>query len=1131
MKKAKDTFVLSASDLVGHLNCRHLTALDIAVANGDLGKPRVWNDPQLDALRERGFAHEKSYFDHLKAQGLEIIKIDGVDITDQAVAQTIKAMHAGKAVIAQAAFSSKGWCGRVDILRRVEIKSKLGAWSYEVIDTKLSRETKGATILQLSLYSDLLEQVQGHTPEYMYVVAPWSNYQPRQFRVHDYAAYYRHVKTSLERMVSSTVPLDTYPDPKEYCNVCRWEPDCDARRRKDDHLSLVAGISKLQTTELKQNKTNTASLLAEMPIPLNWKPERGSEQSYIRVREQARVQVTARSEKKSIFEVLPIKPGFGFNCLPEPSEGDIFLDYEGDTYVGEYGLEYLLGYEYKDKGDRFKYVCSWALNRSDEKLVLESFVDFAMARLAEHPLMHIYHYGSYDPSALKRLMGRYATREEEVDQMLRAGLFVDLQTITRHCIRASVESYSLKKLEQFYGYKRLTDLRTANVAIASVQSCLELNEISAITDESKTVVESYNHDDCASARGLRDWLEKLRNDFIKRGETISRPEGVSGEASENVTDWLKKIQELVGKLTQDIPANIEQRSREQQARWVLANILDWHRREQKAVWWEFFRLSDLSSDELLDEKAAISGLTYVGDAGGTFKAPIHRYKFPTQETELRGGESLHTVGGIRFGSVESISVDDRTVDIKKRSDSKDIHPDAVFAHDVVNSKELANSLVRLGEYVAQNGLSGQGQYRAARALLLRESPLIGGQAIRNSGEKTVDAAVRVALSMAGGIFPIQGPPGAGKTFTGAKMICELVRNGKKIGITANSHKVIRLLLNEVIKLAEAGKINLQCVQKPSEPEANINRLSFVKKNEELLAAISSGCHVAGATAWFWSRPDAMEAVDVLFVDEAAQVSLANVLSVAQAGKSVVLLGDPQQLDQPIQGSHPEGTDISALNYILEGEQTISPEKGLFLEETWRLHPRICEFTSEIFYDGKLNSKKGLDIQVIKSSGRLKGFGLRYIPVAHHGNGNSSPEEAKVISDVVKEILESKSTWVDHDGTERPVLLEDVLIITPYNAQKFEIQHHLPGANVGTVDKFQGQQAPIAIYSMATSSHSDAPRGMEFLYSLNRLNVATSRAKCLTILVSSPDVFEAECKTPGQMKLANAFCRYLEMTQS
>jgi AAA domain len=347
--------------------------------------------------------------------------------------------------------------------------------------------------------------------------------------------------------------------------------------------------------------------------------------------------------------------------------------------------------------------------------------------------------------------------------------------------------------------------------------------------------------------------------------------------------------------------------------------------------------------------------------------------------------------------------------------------------------------------------------------------------------------------------------------------------------TANSHKVvIRNLLDEVLKAAGEMKIEVNCVQKPSEIEADQPRLRFAQTNADLLGAIGNGANVAGGTAWLWAVPDATEAVDVLFIDEAAQMSLANVVAVSQAAASVVLLGDPQQLEQPMQGSHPEGTDVSALHHILDKQQTIPSDRGLFLAETWRLHPDICAFTSELFYEGRLHPRPGLEVQEVQSTGRVNGTGLRYVAVPTDGNQSSSPEEADCIHGLVSEILATDTTWTDRHGVERPIALQDILIIAPYNAQVFELQDRIPGARIGTVDKFQGQEAPIVIYSMTTSSYADAPRGMEFLYSLNRLNVATSRAKCICILVASPSVFEAQCRTPRQMQLANAFCRYLEL---
>jgi predicted RecB family nuclease len=365
------------------------------------------------------------------------------------------------------------------------VPSGFGSWSYEPIDTKLARETKAGTILQLCLYSDLLAEAQRLAPEHMYVVAPWSDFVPQQYRFADYAAYFRKVKHSLLKAMLESPIQETYPDPIEHCEVCRWREACEKRRRDDDHLCLVAGISKLQIKELKARGIATVRDLAGMPLPLSWKPDRGSADSYTRIREQARIVVEARVEGVGKFELLPVEAGFGFTRLPEPSEGDVFFDLEGDPFVGEHGIEYLFGYLFKEERGGLVYEGDWALSRADEKHGFERFVDFVMARWAQFPGMHIYHYAPYEPAALKRLMGRYATRQEEIDRMLRARLFVDLYHVVRHALRASVESYSIKRLEAFYEFGRLSPLPDANAALAILQASLELSDVPSVSDESK----------------------------------------------------------------------------------------------------------------------------------------------------------------------------------------------------------------------------------------------------------------------------------------------------------------------------------------------------------------------------------------------------------------------------------------------------------------------------------------------------------------------------------------------------------------------------------------------------------------------------------------------------------------------
>lgn len=1128
MKKQQDVIHLSASDLVGHLNCRHLTALDLGVAQGTLAKPKHW-DPLLEILQERGRRHEAEFIDHLRDQGFSAVAIPGVDITLDAVAKTHKAMVDGAQVIIQAALQHGRWSGRADILRKIEKPSALGPWSYEIIDAKLAHETKGGTVLQLCLYADLLEQAQGVAPEYVYVVAPWSDFEPQQFRYLDYAAYFRMAKRVTESAADKNEGQDKYPDPKEHCDVCRWQEQCERRRRDDDHLCLVAGVTKNQITELQANGIRTAAALAAMTTPMPWRPLRGSPVSYEKAQEQALLQIQTRETGELHYELLPIVPETGLCLLPPPSDGDVFFDIEGDPFVGEHGLEYLFGYRYRDTNGEPVYVADWALDREEEKAIFERFIDFVTTRRQEYPDLHIYHYAPYEPGALKRLMGRYATREDEIDNLLRGKAFVDLYSVVRNALRAGVESYSIKKLEPLYDFTRATELRQANIALASVQAGLELADAASINDEDRAVVQGYNADDCISAHALRDWLENRRTELIASGTDVTRPAPGQEGPSEKLSERQEEIKQLIEQLTHDVPVDPEERTAEQQARWILAHLLSWHRREDKATWWEYFRLAGLTADELVNERAALALLTLVGTVVQTGTGiPTHRYRFEQQDTDLRGDEELKAVGGQKLGTAVAVSTDDRTIDIKKTRATADIHPGAVFAHTIFNSKEQAAALFRLGQYVAEHGIEGDGDYLAARALLLNEPPHLGSHPIRLGGESSLHAALRIAGALEGGVFPIQGPPGTGKSYTGARMICRLVAQGKRVGITANSHKVIRNLLDKVLEASEELGVDLRCIQKAKEPEPGNGRLLFAKDNGDVFRALASGhCQVAGATHFLWSRADAHDVLDVVVVDEAAQMSLANVVAVAQSARTLILLGDPQQLDQPTQGTHPDGTGVSSLEHVLQGNHTIAVDRGLFLEQTWRLHPSICAFNSELFYDSKLTSHQGCELQIITSGGPLNGSGLRYLPVHHTGNQSSSIEEAEAVAGLVNRLLAGSPRWTDRNGTETPLTLDDIVIITPYNAQVFEIRQRLPDARVGTVDKFQGQEAPIAIYSMATSSYTDAPRGMEFLYSANRFNVAISRAKCLSVLVASPNVFESECKTPRQMQLANAFCRYLE----
>lgn len=1126
---------LSATDLANHLGCAHLTELDLRAARREISPP-VWKDPTLEVLQARGFEHEAAYLEHLRASGLSVIEVVAADGKSASEA-TLAAMRTGADVISQPTLTMGRWFGRADVLRKVQATSELGPWSYEVTDTKLARSTRAGTILQLCLYSEAIGEMQGRLPERMHVVSPGGNFEPETFRLLDYLAYYRLVKTRLENRVdAASKRTSTYPEPVPQCDICRWWSMCDRRRHEDDHLSLVAGISRLHRRELSSVGITTLASLAQVPLPLEHRPSRGAVDSYVRIREQARVQLEGRERDEPVYELLERAPGGGLARLPAPSPGDVFFDIEGDAFAGTGGLEYLFGWVGVADGSP-SYHAQWALDGQQEREMFEAFVDEVMVRWQAHPDLHVYHYSGYEPGAMKRLMGRYATREDEVDRMLRAGLFVDLYSITKQSVRASVERYSIKDLERFYGFERQVELRDASKNLRAFERALELGQVDVVPDDVRDVVQRYNRDDCVSTLHLRDWLEGLRRGLEGAGEVLARPEPGDGAPSQVVDERQQRVDALRERVLEGVPADRAERTPEEQARWLLAYMLDWHRREGKAPWWEYFRLAALDDEELIDEQAGVAGLKFVDTVGGTARYPVHRYRFPPQDLDLEEDDALFQVGGDPLGSVVAVDTQARILDIKKRGDTAELHPGSAFEHTVMATNEQSEALFRLGEWVATNGVAADGPHRAERDLLLGLGPRCRGRApdestpLQAEDGPGLDAARRLVMDLDGGVLAVQGPPGAGKTYTGARMICEAVRAGLKVGITATSHKVIRNLLDEVIDAASEEELPISCLHKITGKAARYEGGPFREtgKNADVDVALDDGSvQVVGGTAWLWSRQACHRSLDVLFVDEAGQMSLANVLAVAQAAHSLVLLGDPQQLEQPLKGSHPEGTEVSALEHLLDGKKTIPAHKGLFLSKTWRLHPSICALTSELFYEGRLLPREDLGQQAVIGETDLEGAGLWLLPVEHEGNRNSSLEEVERVAELYEHLVSGNLAWRDRHGVEAPITDAEVLIVAPYNAQVGLLGERIPNARIGTVDKFQGQEAPIVIYSMATSSPEEAPRGMEFLYSLNRLNVATSRARCVCVLVASPRLFEPHCRTPRQMQLANAFCRYAEL---
>ncbi|OGA65445.1 MAG: hypothetical protein A3G81_12490 [Betaproteobacteria bacterium RIFCSPLOWO2_12_FULL_65_14] len=1094
-------------------------------------------------MRSRGEQHERAYIERLRQAGSSI-----VDLRERKDPRaTLVAMREGAQAIVQAPLGNDDFSGIADVLLRVEAPSALGAWSYEPMDTKLARETRAGTILQLCTYCEMLAAMQGAQPLRFHVVTPMKE---EAYRTADFAAYFRLIRSRLRSAVTEVPTPRTYPDPVLHCDVCNYWKHCGDQRRRDDHPSLIADIRSAQSREFQRQGIPTLAAIAECEGKLPAEPARGTRSTFARLGHQAKLQLQARSLPLPPVDALPIEPGRGLQRLPEPSPGDIYLDFEGDPFVGDQGLEYLTGYAWRDAQGALRFEQHWAFDPAAEKAACERFIDLAMERLEKHSALHIYHFGAYEPSALKRLCARHATRGEALDRLLRGGCFVDLHAVVREAFRIGVERYGLKELEPLHRFGRKLDLRDAALARRDLELAIELGDGERITPEFKAQVAAYNGEDCLSTEALQKWLERKRSEALAAGQAIARPAPAESEPSDEVSERDQRIASLQAALTGDLPDSPE-RTAEQAARALLASMLGYCRQEEKNAWWEFFRLRDLPAAEQLEEREMLAGLEYLGvmPRQGKERNARHRYSFPPQDTAIDVGDQVVFTkaedpapdGPGTTLTVTEIDHAGCTVVFSVGAKAANARPTAVFRHQVVGCKPIENALLSFAESVRDHGFQTSGPYAAASQLLLRQPPRLGSGLefdkrsdqtisaltpnLRRPGEDVLEATKRICKSLDGGVLPIQGPPGSGKTYAGARAIADLART-KRVGVTAVSHKVIDNLLGEIHKFMPPGALRLVHKNNEEPPQG----IEYLDDNDATLNAVRAGT-VVGATVWLWSSDDAEGSLDYLFIDEAGQMSLAHALAGARAARNVVLLGDPQQLEQPTKGAHPEGADVAALVHVLGKDRaTLADAQGLFLDRTYRLHPSICAFTSELYYEGRLRSIDELERQRLEGDTPFAGAGLFLVEVPHEGNQSRSNEEIDAVARIVRHLLAGLQ-WTDHEGRTRPLGPSDLLVVAPYNAQVSALRRTLAPlgvTRVGTVDKFQGQEAPIVIYSCTAFSPQDAPRGMAFLYDPHRFNVATSRARGAVIVVASPALFEPDCRTPEQMRWANGLCRYREV---
>ena len=1105
--------VLSPTDLVGHLACEHLTALELDVARGRRGTPEV-DDPNADVIRRLGDDHEQAVLADLRER-FDVAEIPAGLDPRQGELLTVDAMRSGAERIYQATLFDGRWRGHADFLiRNDERPSDLGLWSYDVADTKLARHLATSALVQMGVYGHRLTELQGVPPHRLTVILGTRDEVSIPFA--DVAAYVRRAMLRFESWLAD--PPDTYPVKVRRCDICPWSQQCRRQWRADDDLIQVAFLRRDQRVRLREAGIATVSDLATADEARLASLRSPGGAAVRRLAAQARLQVAARTLNVPPHEpVLPVEPGRGLALLPDPDEGDLFLDLEGDPFYSLQGLEYLWGIS--DADDRF--TAWWAHDPTAERLAFEQVVDHIMDVWKRHPGMHVYHYAPYEPSRLKDLSQRHGSRLDEVDALLRGERLTDLYAVVRQGLRVGTDSYSIKALERLYD----PAARAGSTVKDAGSSIVEYERWRAEGDQAiLDAIEAYNRDDCISTRRLRDWLEDRRLELLLRGVDVPRPTGGFAEPEIHHHAPDPVAAEVEAALTDGLPADPSARDAAQRAHALLADLLQWHRRENRAEWWEYFRVRALSLDELLDDASVLSGLAAPQRVRVEQRSAVWRYTVPPQECRLRIGDRVDHAGAEGSSTLVALDLERGVVELKRAQRNEYPHPSGLLPTAPVDTSALAAALLEVAGWVATHGIDAPGPYRGVRDLLLGHPPrLSGDEPLSHLDEPGAAALARVAPRLTG-VLPVQGPPGSGKTYAGSHAIIAMIAAGRTVGICGPSHRAITNLLDAVLDADGSGVV--RAVQKGDGGGTSRHPRAIVTGDNaavEQALAVGTANLVAG-TSWLFARPGID--VDVLVIDEAGQLSLANTVAAGSGADALILLGDPQQLPQPAKGVHPSGAGVSALEHVLGHHDTLPSGQGLFLGTTHRMHPAVCAPVSELSYDGRLHPRDGLAAQLVGGAEPLAGAGLRWIPVAHTGRSVESPEEVAAITELIEQL--AGRPWTDAAGTVRSLGPDDILVVAPYNVQVSRLLARLDGrARVGTVDKFQGQQAPVVIVSLTTSSAADAPRRVHFVANRNRLNVAVSRARSLAILVGSPALLSSPVASLEQLQGVNALCRLVE----
>lgn len=1189
-------------DLMRASSCQHCTLISVSRTLGIqsvLAKLQPYEDEIAQAKAEGEDQSLAQKYGVIFEDALiqELISSVGVDVvgrpeTDGDMPQTIELMKAGTPVIYQGGlkrqFERTLFSGRPDFLVHEDwqllfIDGKLTAQKhagtpegrsvnkYTVWDAKYGGHSKPAYLLQVGLYVDALDELGlnaeggrhglvlgSRTTESFEEIEIVPAMRLARKKIADVIDLAEKSKSESELNDFQASALSWHCPSKQNCDICEYPDLCRDDRKATDDLVQVANITQAQIKRLATVGIVTMSALAVASE--DKRPYRMTQETFDKIRQQASAQVESLTTGKPVHRLLQ-DPMIQY--LPPRSRLDVFFDFEGFPYFVERGgLEYLFGnYDWgtglNDKEPRDELFTEfWAHDRVSEKVAFAGFMAWAMNRMEEDPKAHIYHYASYEVTALKRLAMRHAVYEQEVAWLITNGRLVDMFNIVRNSMIIGEESYSIKKLERHYNFHRSSDVQKASASIDEYDRWRELDALSkdkslpeaerkAIAADATKIYSElrlYNLEDVWSTRELYRWLESMPGASTKYGLPEPGDSDEDGadrrpsKSEQELAELQAQTKELFDKVANWDWGKDTDADYRAQIWLALTHSILFYKREEVMFWAEI-AIKVLMDEETLEGDRTAASISEVVEVGREIKTrrvddsaytqvtytclfPENDLYLPKEDQEVvvryRGEGNRQSRDFGRIISVEGSSVT-FTRAISKNSDA--YLPDAIINKTHIPTTSKQSALLKLANEIAETWetpLNIAPEVPAIMDLLMRRPPKLDGLSALPAADTDdfLPAVVAAAKALNHSVLALQGPPGSGKTYLGSRTIAELIKAGKRVGVTANSHSAIENLLEACI---EAGVDPEQIIKKQDEDE--VRPWTTRRSNGPVVTWMKNqtGPYVVGGTSFFFSNKDVREyRLDYLFIDEAAQYSLVDCMAVSGIADNLVLMGDPQQLAQVVTAVHPGGVENSALGHYM-GEHSILPANmGYFIGVTRRLHPDVNHAVSWLAYEGKLRSHPST------ANFRIDGHeqGLIAVPVPHLGNSTSSDEEAVTVVDLVKRL----------NGKNDP---SNVLVVAAYNAQVDLLRKRLDEAGfdevlVGTVDKFQGREGLAVIYSFAASSSLDAPRGLEFLLDRNRLNVAISRAKATCYLVFSETLLESQFKTVSEVKAVSRLAGLLEI---